>query len=246
MLNDVWIHKNLNLTITANKIVTIIGNSGCGKTTLMRAMLMLQAIHEGEIYIASKKLADYSIDDPYSKYFLSQMGVMFQHGALFSSLTVLENVMFIMREYTKFSDAMIYDLAIMKLQLTGLDSSAYKKYPSELSGGMLKRAALARALALDPKILFLDEPTAGLDPNSASVLDELILSLREQLQLTVVMITHDLDSIWRISDELVYMGHKKVLFHDTVAYASQNTNIPELYQYFNGLRGVIVKDHYTA
>lgn len=237
--DGIWVHKHLDLTIHANKIVTIIGASGCGKTTLMREILMLQPITEGEIYIASEKITNYNIEDQKTKFMLSKIGVMFQHGALFSSLTVLENVMFPLIEYTNFSKATIKELATIKLQLTGLPETAYKNYPKEISGGMLKRVALARALALDPKVLFLDEPTTGLDPNSASALDELILGLKQQLGLTVIMITHDLDSIWGISDELVYIGNRRILLHDSILNAANATNIPELYEYFNGTRGKI-------
>ena len=237
--DDLWVHRHLNLKIYANKIITIIGASGCGKTTLMRAILMLQPINEGEIYIASEKISNYNIEDQKTKFMLSKIGVMFQHGALFSSLTVLENVMFPLIEYTNFSKATIMELATIKLKLTGLPETAYKNYPKEISGGMLKRVALARALVLDPQVLFLDEPTTGLDPNSASALDDLILNLRQQLGLTVIMITHDLDSIWGISDELVYIGDKRILFHDSVIKASTNKDIPELYEYFNGIRGKI-------
>jgi phospholipid/cholesterol/gamma-HCH transport system ATP-binding protein len=237
--DSIWVHRHLNLNIYSNKIVTIIGSSGCGKTTLMRSILMLQPIAEGEIYIAAEKISNYNIEDQKTKFMLSKIGVMFQHGALFSSLTVLENVMFPLMEYTNFSKTTIEELAAIKLKLTGLPETAYKKYPKEISGGMLKRVALARALALDPKVLFLDEPTTGLDPNSASALDDLILSLKQQLGLTVIMITHDLDSIWGISDELVYIGDKHILFHDSVANAANNKDIPELYEYFNGIRGKI-------
>lgn len=235
--DNIWVHKHLNLTIYPHRIITVIGASGCGKTTLMREILMLQPITEGEIYIASEKISNYNIEDQKTKFMLSKVGVMFQHGALFSSLTVLENVMFPLMEYTDFSKNTITELAAMKLKLTGLPETAYRNYPEEISGGMLKRVALARALALDPKILFLDEPTTGLDPNSASALDELILTLRQQLGLTIIMITHDLDSIWGISDELVYMGDKRILLHDSVKNAAQNESIPELYKYFNGKRG---------
>ncbi|MBY0379627.1 MAG: ATP-binding cassette domain-containing protein, partial [Burkholderiales bacterium] len=175
----------------------------------------------------------------------SRLGMMFQHGALFSSVSVLENVMYPLIEYTNFSKKTIKELAKLKLTLTGLPSSAFNKHTNELSGGMLKRVALARTLALDPQIIFLDEPTAGLDPNSADALDELIKELQRQLSLTVVMITHDLNSIWNISDELIYMGDKKILLHDTVINAANNTKLPNLYQYFNGKRGVITKAFYT-
>lgn len=242
--NGHWVHKNLNLTIQPNRIITIIGASGCGKTTLIREILMLQPITEGEIYLNAEKITDYDVNDPKTKIALSQTGMMFQQGALFSSLTVLENVMFPLMEYTNFSNDTMAEIATLKLRLTGLPENAYKLYPKEISPGMQKRVALARTLVLDPKVVFLDEPTAGLDPNGANGFDELIRELQTNLGLTVIMITHDLDSIWGISDEVIYLGEKKVLFHDTLEKAANCKDIPELYKYFNGTRGVITKNYY--
>lgn len=240
-----WVHKDLNLTIMPNRIVTIIGASGCGKTTLVREILMLLPITEGEISLMGETISKYDIENPYTKRVLSQMGMMFQQGALFSALTVIENVMFPMLEYTDYSYNTIKELAFIKLKMTGLSELAYNKYPKEISPGMLKRVALARTLALDPKVVFLDEPTAGLDPDSAASFDELILGLQKQLQLTVIMITHDLDSIWHTSDEIVYLGDKRVLLHDSVVNAANSSDIPALYEYFNGVRGKIAKEHYS-
>ena len=240
-----WVHQNLNLTIMPNRVVTIIGASGCGKTTLIREILMLQPLTEGEIYLMGEKISSYDLENPYTKKVLSQMGMMFQQGALFSSYTVLENVMFPLLEYSNFSYATVRELAYLKLKLSGLKEVAYNKYPKEISPGMLKRVALARTLALDPKVVFLDEPTAGLDPNSAASFDELILTLQQQLKLTVIMITHDLDSIWHISDEIVYLGDKQVLLHDSVINAANCQQIPDLYEYFNGTRGKITKAYYS-
>ncbi|MCC2625710.1 MAG: transporter ATP-binding protein [Burkholderiales bacterium] len=243
--DDVWVHKNLNLTIYPNRIVNIIGASGSGKTTLVHEILMLQPITEGEIYFAGKKISNYNIENSATKEILSQVGMMFQHGALFSSMSVLENVMFPLVEYTDFSSEIIKEIAHVKLRLTGLPDNAHNQYPKDMSGGMLKRVALARTLALDPKVIFLDEPTAGLDPNSASGFDELISDLQKRLNLTVVLITHDLDTIWSIADEVVYLGEQKVLFHDTVEKAADAKSVPELYEYFNGTRGQITKKFYT-
>ncbi|MCC2644731.1 MAG: transporter ATP-binding protein [Burkholderiales bacterium] len=242
---DTWVHKNLNLTIYPSRIVNIIGSSGSGKTTLVHEILMLQPITEGEIYFSGKKISNYNIEDAATKEILSQVGMMFQHCALFSSLSVLENVMFPLVEYTNFSTQTIREIAQIKLRLTGLPDNAYNLYPKDMSGGMLKRVALARTLALDPKVIFLDEPTAGLDPNSANGFDELISDLQKRLNLTVVLITHDLDTIWNIADEIVYLGEKRVLFHDTVEKAANAESIPELYEYFNGARGQITKTFYT-
>ena len=236
-----WVHKNLNLTIYPNRVITIIGASGCGKTTLVREILMLQPISSGKILLNGEEISHYDIEDSYTKLVLSQVGMMFQQGALFSSQTVLQNVMFPLIEYTDFSRETIMEIATLKLKLTGLPESAYRKFPEEISPGMQKRVALARTLALDPKVVFLDEPTAGLDPNSASDFDELISNLQQQLGLTVIMITHDLDSIWSISDEIVYLGDKKVLFHDSVVKAANCKEIPQLYDYFNGPRGKLTK-----
>lgn len=242
--SGLWVHKNLNLTIYPDRIITIIGASGSGKTTLVREILMLQPIAEGQIFLMGEEISKYNIEESSTKLVLSKLGMMFQQGALFSSMTLIENVMFPLREYTDFSKETIRDIAILKLKLTGLPEHAFYKYPKEISPGMQKRVALARTLALDPKVIFLDEPTAGLDPNSASDFDELISNLQKHLHLTVIMITHDLDSIWSISDEIVYLGDKKVIFHDTVKKASECREIPELYNYFNGPRGSILKNSY--
>jgi phospholipid/cholesterol/gamma-HCH transport system ATP-binding protein len=242
---DDYVHENLNLTIYPNRIITIIGESGCGKTTLIREILALQQPLSGTISIAGNPINNFNIEHPDTRKMLSNFGMMFQHGALFSSLSVIENVMYPIIEYTNFSLATIKEVAEIKLQLTGLSKDAYHKYPTELSGGMLKRVALARALALYPSVIFLDEPTAGLDPNSASDLDMLIYNLQKQLNLTVVIITHDLNTIWGISDEIIYMGDKRVLFHDTVENAASAKHIPQLYNYFNGIRGTITKQYYT-
>jgi phospholipid/cholesterol/gamma-HCH transport system ATP-binding protein len=244
--DGVWVHKNLNLKLYPNRIITIIGASGCGKTTLVREIMGLEQPTSGEIYIANEKISNFNIEDPEAKIRLSKVGMMFQHGALFSSLSVIENVMFPITEYTNFSKQTIYEIAQLKLKLTGLPENAYNRYPQELSGGMLKRVALARTLALDPQVIFLDEPTSGLDANSANDLDELIQELQKQLSLTVVMITHDLSSIWDISDELVYLGEQRVLLHDTVYNAANNTKIKELHEYFNGKRGNITKQFHIS
>lgn len=243
--NGEWIHKDLDLTIYPNRIVTIIGASGCGKTTLVREIMMLQPISRGEIYLLDEKISSYNLEDPYTKRFLSQMSMMFQQGALFNSATIIENVMFPLLEYTDFSYATVKEIAYQKLRLTGLNEMSYNKYPREISPGMQKRAALARTLALDPHVLFLDEPTAGLDPNSSASFDELMLNLQEQLGFTVIMITHDLDSIWRTSDEIVYLSNKKVTLHDSVKNAANREDLPDLYEYFNGERGRVTKAYYS-
>lgn len=244
-IGEDWVLKNLNLAISPNKIATIIGASGAGKTTLVRAILMLQPIAEGEIFIENKKITNYDLEDPITKLSLSHVGMMFQQGALFSSLTTIENVMFPLQEYTDFNIHDIIEIARIKLRLTGLDEKSFNKFPRELSPGMIKRVSLARTLSLDPSILFLDEPTTGLDPNSAHNFDILLSNLQKQLNLTIIMITHDLDSIWSISDEIIYIGDKKILLHDTVVNAANNNKLKELNEYFNGSRGLPIKEFYS-
>lgn len=203
------IHQHLDLTINKGEKVAIIGPSGCGKTTLVRAILMLIKPVAGSIKVFETEVTDCTEDE--AKTIQSRWGVMFQGGALFSSLTVLENVMFPLREETNISDSLMRKLAFFKIGLSGLSKEAATKLPAELSGGMTKRAAVARAIALDPELIFLDEPTAGLDPKSASEFDSFLVRLHQALGLTVVMITHDLDTLWRVPDRVIFLGEGKVL-----------------------------------
>ena len=239
--ND-WVHKGLNLKIYPNRVINIIGESGCGKTTLIREILMLEPISAGEIYLMGQRIYSSRGNSVSMKALASKMGMMFQHCALFSNLTCIENVMFPLMEFTDFSKKTIEDIARLKLNMVGLGDYAHHKYPSSLSGGMLKRTALARTIALDPKVVFLDEPSAGLDPPSVYQQNCLIRELQASLNLTVIMITHDLDTIWSIADEIIYMGDKKVLVHDTVANAAERSDHPGLYDFFNGPRGKICND----
>ncbi len=228
-----WVHEDLNLDIFRNEIIAIIGSSGCGKTTLLNSILMLRAFSGGVIKVFGVNIANCS--DREANLVRQRWGVMFQSGALFSSLCVLENVMFPMQEFSRLNNEQQKELALLKLALAGLELEAAIKYPSELSGGMKKRAALARAIALDPELVFLDEPTAGLDPKSAGELDNLVLHLRESLGLTFVMVTHDLDTLWKVPDRVVFMGEGKILAAEPMATLVKNEH-PLIQNYFKSAR----------
>lgn len=228
-----WVHRDVNFTIKHGEIIAIIGGSGCGKTTLLRSLLRLMQPTAGNISVFGVDVLTAS-----AKTFLSvqkRWGVMFQSGALFSSLTVLENVLYVLREYADVSKESQYELAKLKIAMSGLEPEAALKYPAELSGGMRKRASLARAIALDPELIFLDEPTAGLDPKSAGDLDDLILEMRKNLGLTFVMITHDLDTLWYVPDRIIFLGEGKVLVDAPMEAVYQNSH-PVIQSYFSGHR----------
>ncbi len=200
------VHDNISLEIEQGEIYGILGGSGSGKTTLLRQMIMLDPIQKGEIDILGYNISKlkYKERDLIKK----QWGILFQFGALFSSLNVLENIGFLLKENSKLPQSLIDDIAYTKLKMVGLDPDVGRLYPEELSGGMKKRVAIARSLALDPKILFLDEPTSGLDPVSAKAFDNLILELRDMLDITVVVITHELNTIKSVLDRfcIIYKG----------------------------------------
>src|ERR1700712_4675048 len=199
----------LDLDIYRGEILGFVGASGAGKSVLMRTVLRLLPRQGGMIKILGE---DYdSLDEPERNKLDMRLGVLFQQGALFSSLTVKENIQVPMREYLDLPVALMDELAHLKIRMVGLAADAADKYPSELSGGMIKRAALARALALDPDLVFLDEPTSGLDPIGAAEFDELIAKLRDTLGLTVYMVTHDLDSLFSVCDRIAVLGQKRVL-----------------------------------
>lgn len=233
ILKGICVHKNINLSINQGEIIAIVGSSGSGKTTLLRNILMLLKPVAGHIRVFDTDIMQCAAAE---KTKLKQRyGVSFQQNALFSSLTVLENVMFPLRELSDISIKSQKDLALLKIVLVGLPTDAANKYPAELSGGMQKRAALARAIALDPEILFLDEPTTGLDPNSADALDDLILHLRNTLNLTVVIVTHDPNTLWRISDRVAFLGEGKILEVAPMSKLIKHPH-PLIHKYFSSPR----------
>lgn len=205
----------LDLDVYRGEILGFVGASGAGKSVLMRTILGLNKNQGGEINLFG---TDFLNAGDHERFALDQrIGVMFQQGALFSSLTVLDNVRVPMREYLDLSDKLMEELARVKIDLVGLPQDAANKLPSQLSGGMIKRAALARALALDPELVFLDEPTSGLDPIGAAEFDELIATLRDTLGLTVYMVTHDLDSLFSVCDRIAVLADKKVLVEGDIS-----------------------------
>jgi len=211
---ETLIHDHINCTVKKNEIYALLGGSGSGKSTLMREMILLERPESGSIHVLGHDLS--TLTPLEAAELRRSWGVLFQSGALYSSLTVGENIALLYNEYTDLSPKLIDELIRLKIDLVGLPPHAKYLYPSQLSGGMVKRAALARALALDPKLLFLDEPTSGLDPLSSRQFDALIQQLRDLLGLTVIMVTHDLDTIHRIVDRFTLLGEKKVIAEGTL------------------------------
>ena len=203
------VHDGVSLTIRENEIYGILGESGAGKSVLVKEMIMLQEPNSGDIVVLGKDLGRITFQE--AQQLRKEWGVLFQFGALFSSMTIAENIEVQLKEYTDISQEMRDQLVRSKIGMVGLDAHVGSLYPSELSGGMIKRAALARALAMEPKLLFLDEPTSGLDPVGARNFDALIVELRDMLGITVVMITHDLDSIFNIVDRMAVLADKRVV-----------------------------------
>ncbi|ALN73115.1 MULTISPECIES: ABC transporter ATP-binding protein [unclassified Aureimonas] len=240
--------EGLSLDVRRGEILGFVGASGTGKSVLLRTILGLNPKQGGKIEVFG---TDYDKASEAERLAVEQRwGVLFQQGALFSSLTVLENIQVPMREYLDISPKLMEELARLKIDLVGLAPDAAEKFPSELSGGMIKRAALARALALDPDIVFLDEPTSGLDPIGAADFDELIMTLRDTLGLTVYMVTHDLDSLFMACDRIAVLGNKKVLVEGPLETMLENDD-PWVRSYFHGKRArtVVPKDenpHYAA
>ena len=223
------VHADINLDIRRAEIFALIGGSGSGKSTLLREMILLQRPNAGSIRVLGADLD--KLKDHEALALRQRWGVMFQHGGLFGSLTVTENIGLPLREHTTLADNLIDEIAAWKLAMTGLKPEAGTQYPSELSGGMMKRASLARALALDPELLFLDEPTAGLDPDSAGGVDELVRKLRDLFGLTIVMITHDLDLLWQVADRVAVLAEGKVQGVGSMAELSHMEH-PGIRQFF--------------
>ena len=231
---DTVLHDDISLTIERGEVFAIAGASGCGKSTLLREMVMLMPPHAGRICVLGQDLARLSAAQ--AARLRRRWAMMFQGGALFSGLSVAENVALPLREHTDLSSQDIIELAHIKIALAGLPADAANKFPRELSGGLKKRAALARAIALDPELLFLDEPSAGLDPLAASGLDELVLSLKESLKLTIIIVTHDLDMLWRVTDRVAILGDQHVVGLGTMSALSESSH-PLVREYFHGPRG---------
>jgi phospholipid/cholesterol/gamma-HCH transport system ATP-binding protein len=227
----VVIHKNLDLTVQRGEVLSIVGGSGSGKTVLLRQILGLETPAEGEVRIMGQPLQKLS-----RRGASSRVGMLFQHGALFSAFSVLENVAFPLRELKTLPPRLIAEAALVKLQMVGLKASDADKMPSELSGGMIKRAALARALIMDPPLLLLDEPTAGLDPESSDGFVNLLRSLHRELALTVIMVTHDLDTLFELSTRIAVLADQKVIVtgkpRDVIGF-----HHPFVEEFFLGERG---------
>ena len=240
---DKLIMDGLTLDVRAGEVLGFVGASGAGKSVLTRTILGLVKKRSGTIEVLGETLD--TLDVEQRREIEKRWGVLFQQGALFSALTVKQNIQAPMREYLDISESLMDDLAMLKIALVGLKPDAADKFPSELSGGMIKRAALARALALDPEIVFLDEPTAGLDPIGAGEFDQLIGTLQKTLGLTVFMVTHDLDSLYAICDRVAALGDRKVIDVGPIEKLAQNPH-PWLQSYFHGERGGRLHDAYVA
>jgi phospholipid/cholesterol/gamma-HCH transport system ATP-binding protein len=230
---DKVILEDLDLDIRRGEILGFVGASGAGKSVLLRTVLGLIRKQSGTIKLFGVDLEQASEEERLR--IDMRLGMLFQHGALFSALTVLENVQVPMREYLDLPKKLMDELAMLKIELVGLPPDAARKFPSELSGGMIKRAALARALALDPDIVFLDEPTSGLDPIGAAEFDELVGKMRDTMGLTVYMVTHDLDSLFSVCDRVAVLGNKKVLVEGTIEDMLKSEE-PWVRSYFRGKR----------
>jgi phospholipid/cholesterol/gamma-HCH transport system ATP-binding protein len=236
--NGTNVLNRVDLDVFRGEILGFVGGSGAGKSVLMRTIIGLMPRQAGSIEVFGTDLS--SVDEEQRRKIEQRWGVLFQHGALFSSLTALQNIQFPMREYLHLSPRLMDEIALAKLEMVGLKADVRKKYPSELSGGMIKRVALARALALDPEIVFLDEPTSGLDPIGAAEFDELIHTLQQTLGLSVFMVTHDLDSLHAICSRIAVLSEGRVITAGPIE-AMLASEHPWLKSYFRGKRGRLVR-----
>ena len=227
------VHSDISFCVQRAEVFALIGGSGSGKSTLLRELILLQRPDAGAIHVLGADLLQITPADATA--LRQRWGVVFQHGGLFASLTVQENVAWPLREHTALSSPLVDELAAWKLDMVGLPPEVAGQYPSELSGGMLKRASLARAMVLDPELLFLDEPTAGLDPVSAAGVDALVLSLRDMFGLTVVMVTHDLDTLWQVADRVAVLADGQVAGLGTMQALSHSEHA-SVESYFKGPR----------
>ena len=221
---DRVIHDGLNFHVNEAEIYGLLGGSGTGKSTLMKTMIYLKEPSAGKVEMLGRDL--WSLDEAARREIKLACSVMFQFGALYTSMNVLENIYILLKEYSGMSERSMREIAMFWLQKVGLSENVALQYPSELSGGMKKRVALARALVLSPKILFLDEPNSGLDPSSARAFDELVVELRDTLGVTVVMVTHDIDSICTILDRFLILQDKKIAFEGTFEQLMQMPENP--------------------
>lgn len=230
---DQVVHDHLDLDVRRGEILGVVGGSGAGKSVLLRSIIGLHRPVSGSVRVFGQETANSDAED--LRGLQLRWGVLFQEGALFSSQTVAQNIEVPMRRWTKMDQELMDGLAAMKLSLVGLPPETAEKFPSELSGGMKKRAGLARALALDPELLFLDEPTSGLDPISAELFDELIRNLQQSLGLTVFLVTHDLDSLRATTDRIAVLVDKKIKVGTIETFADDPN--PWIHEYFFGARG---------
>ncbi|MES2831963.1 MAG: ATP-binding cassette domain-containing protein [Pseudomonadota bacterium] len=231
---DFVVHEDLQLSIAPGEIVSLVGGSGSGKTTLLRQILALEKPAAGVVKVFGEDIN--GTDSEQLKLLRNRWGMLFQQGALFSAMTALDNVAQPMRELRTLPETLVRDAALLKLQMVGIDAAQATKMPADLSGGMVKRVALARALALEPELLFLDEPTAGLDPNLSDSFVELIAALHREMHLTVVMVTHDLDTIFALSTKIAVLADRKVIAYGA-PHEVLKTDHPFIKEFFLGMRG---------